>query len=189
MKRIEEEWNIEKIESMSTDEIFAKLNRLGIPVTPDDYRAAAQRHESGERLSEEWRAKYTLHPEGRYDEDFVWMAAIVLWKRLVPDRISFEQIDDLMQEGYKRLQSGQTAAACDAWWQVWKLIRDKVTPERNTLQALDRDFLGMQSVFNWCQDFEMELRNAGRDDPTYHRICISYCQEFLVAFSDEVLRK
>lgn len=30
----------------------------------------------------------------------------------------------------------------------------------------------------------MELGNVGRDDPKYHWLRISYCQEFLEAFSD-----
>ncbi|MCK4451550.1 MAG: zinc chelation protein SecC [Anaerolineae bacterium] len=184
LKRIEEGWTFEKIEPMSTDEIFARLNRLGVTVTPEDYQAAARRHESAQRLAEEWYAQYTLHPEGRYDEDFVWMAAIVLWKRLIPDRICFEQINERMQEGYHLLEIGRTTDACDAWWQVWEWLKDKVTPERNTLKALDEDFRGTQAVFNWCQDFEMELGNAGRDDPKYHRLCIRYCQEFLETFTD-----
>jgi hypothetical protein len=36
--------NFDKIEPMSTGEIFAWLNRLGVAVTPEDYRMAAQRH-------------------------------------------------------------------------------------------------------------------------------------------------
>lgn len=184
LKRIEEGWTFEKIEPMSTDEIFARLHRLGVAVTAGMFREAAQRHDSAERLAEEWYDQYTLRPEGRYDEDFVWMAAIVLWKRLVPERISFERIDDLMQEGYALLAARRTTEACDAWWQVWEWLKEKVTPERNTLEAMDEDFLGMQSVFNWCQDLEMELGNAGIDDPKYNRLRIQYCQEFLETFSD-----
>lgn len=184
LKRIEEGWTFEKIEPMSTDEIFAKLNRLGVAVTPEMFREAAQRHDSAQRLADEWYAQYTLRPEGRYDEDFVWMAAIVLWKRLLPERISFEQIDDLMQEGYALLAARRTTEACDAWWQVWEWLKEKVTPERDTLEALDEDFRGMQNVFNWCQDFEMELGNAGFDNPRYHRLRVRYCREFLEAFSD-----
>ena len=115
LKRLEEGWTFEKIEPISTDEIFARLNRLGIAVTPEEFRQAAQRHESAERLADEWRERYPLRPEGRYDEDYVWMAAIVLWKRLVPDRISFEQIDERMQEGYDLLMAHRIAEACDAW--------------------------------------------------------------------------
>jgi len=52
LKRLEEGWTFEKIEPMSTEEIFARLNRLGVAVTPEEFRQAAQRHESAERL---WR--------------------------------------------------------------------------------------------------------------------------------------
>jgi hypothetical protein len=184
LQRIEERWNFVKIEPMSTDEIFDRLNRLGVTVTPDDFQQAAQRHESSERLADEWYARYTLRPEGRYDDDFVWMAAFVLWKRLMPDRICLEQSNERMYEGYDLLEANRIAEACDAWWQVWEWIKEKVTPERNTLGALDEDFRGMQFISNWCQDFEMELGNAGIEDPKYYRLRIRYCQEFLETFSD-----
>ena len=183
-RRIQDGWTFEKIEPMSSDEIFAKLNRLGILVTPEDYRQAAAQHESAERMADEWTASYTLRPEGRDDDDFVWMAAIVLWKRLIPDRICFEQIDERMQEGYDLLEAERTAEACDVWGQVWEWLRDKVTPERNTIAALDADFRGTQSVFNWCQDLEMELGNAGLSDPEYNRLRIRYCREFVETFPD-----
>jgi hypothetical protein len=152
---------------MSTEEIFARLNRLGVAVTPEEFRQAAQRHESAERLADEWRQRYPFHPEGRYDEDFIWMAATVLWKRLVSDRISFEQIDERMQEGYDLLEAHRVAEACDVWWHVWEWLKEKVTPERNTVAALDEAFRGMQSVYNWCSDFHFELENAGVRDPAY----------------------
>jgi hypothetical protein len=53
LKRISEGWSLEKIEPMSTAEIFARLNRLGVAVTPEAFRQAAQRHESAERLADE----------------------------------------------------------------------------------------------------------------------------------------
>ena len=167
---------------MSTEQIFARLNRLGVAVTPEGFRRAAQRHESAQRLAAEWTEAHVIHPEDP-DDDFAWMAAIVLWKRLVPDRVCFEQIDDRMQEGYGLLEQGRTAEACDVWWQTWGWIKEKVTPERNTLDALDRDFRGYQAIFNWCQDFEMALDNAAYQDPAYHRRRIRYCQEFVETFT------
>jgi tetratricopeptide (TPR) repeat protein len=185
LKRLEEGWTYDKIEPMSTEEIFRRLNRLGIAVTPEAYRATAQRYESAAAMAEEWYAQYTLQPEGPYDEDFVWMAAVILWPRLIPDRISFEQINHRMQEGYDLLEQHRAAQACDAWWQVWEWLKEKVTPERNTLEALDQDFRGTQSVFNWCQHFEMELWNTGLDDPNYLQLRIRYCREFLETFPHE----
>jgi len=183
-RRVEEGWDFPKIEPMSTGAILARLNRLGIPVTAQDYRQAAQRHDSAVRLADEWTARYPLHREGRYDDDYVWMASIVLWKRLVPDRICFEQIDELMQEGYDLLEAQRTAEACDVWRQVWEWLKDKVTPERNTIAALDKAFLGFQSVSNWCQDFEMELGNAGLNEPKYCQLRTRYCREFLDTFTN-----
>jgi hypothetical protein len=183
-RRIAAGWTFEKIEAMSTDEILAKLKRLGIPITPERFREEAARHDSAERMADGWRTRRRLRPEGPYDEDFPWMAAIVLWKRLVPDRVSFEQIDERMQKGYTRLEEGRSAEACDAWWQVWEWLREKVTPKRKTIEALDADFRGTQMVFNWCQDFEMELGNAGLDDPAYYRVRIRYCREFLETFDE-----
>jgi len=107
---------------------------------------------------------------------------VILWPRLIPDRTSFEQINHRMQEGYDLLQQRRNTEACDAWWQVWEWLKAKVTPERNTIEALDQDFRGTQSVFNWCQDFEMELGNTGLDDSIYLRLCIRYCYEFLETF-------
>jgi len=183
-KRIAEGWSYEKIEPMSTDEIFARLNRLGIKTTQEDFLQATQRYDSAERLAEEeWYARYTLRPEGRYDEDFPWMSAIVLWKRLIPDRICFEQINERMQEGYKLLEARRTTDACDVWWQTWEWIKEKVTPERNTLTAFDDAFCGTQAVYNWCQHFEMELGNAGIGDPKYNRLRIRYVQDFLATFT------
>jgi len=119
-KRLAEGWTFEKIEKMSTGEIFGRLKRLGIKTSPKKFLRAAKRYESAQNLSEkEWYAKYTLRTERPYDEDFPWMAACVLWKRLLPDRVSFEQIDERMQEGYELLETRRIAEACDVWWQTW----------------------------------------------------------------------
>jgi hypothetical protein len=168
---------------MSTEAIFAKLTRLGIKVTVQGFRDDAGRRESAERLANQWLVRYPFRAQERYDEDFVWMAAIILWKRLLPDRIFFEQIDERMQNGYTLLEAGSVAEACDTWWHVWEWLKDKVSPERNTIDALDADFRGYQLVFNWCQDFEMELGNAALDDSAYGRMRIRFCQEFLETFA------
>jgi len=183
-RRLDAGWTFEKIEAMSAEAIFAKPKRLGIPITPKRFRQDAARFDSAERMADGWTARRRLRPEGPYDEDFPWMAAIVLWKRLVPDRVSFEQIDERMQQGYRLLEEGRTAEACDAWWQAWEWLKEKVTPKRKTIEALDADFRGTQMVFNWCQDFEMELGNAGLDDPACYRRRIRYCRAFLETFED-----
>ncbi|WP_157067393.1 tetratricopeptide repeat protein [Desulfosarcina cetonica] len=43
-------------------------------------------------------------------------------------------------------------------------------------------FSGCELIYNWCQDLEVELGNAGIDDSTYYRERIAYCDEFCSIF-------
>ena len=84
---------------------------------------------------------------------------------LTPD----EQLDELMQEGYALMQANQRAAACDRWLETWELIKQLAGPKLRSSTAFDNAHPGMQQlVFNWCSDLEMELGNAGFDNPIYH---------------------
>ena len=183
-KRWKEGWTFEKVEPFSTAELLARLARFGVTVSAERFVQDARRHDSAESLNKEWEKTYPIRWTDTFDDDFVWMATVVLWKRLVPDHIAFEQINDEMQDGYELLEAGKTGAACDKWWQVWQWVKKKVTPARNTLAAFDNAFVGTQCVFNWCQDFEMELGNAGLEDPAYYKLRIRYCQELLSTFAE-----
>jgi SEC-C motif-containing protein len=50
---------------------------------------------------------------------------------------------------------------------------------------VDAIFHGTEYFFNWCQEFENELGNAGVHDPRYWRERVRYVNEFLAQFSDE----
>ena len=183
-KRQEEDWTFEKVEALSTEELLAALVLFDVNISAEQFARDARRHDSAESLNKEWEKTCPIRWTDTLDDDFVWMATFVLWKRLVPDHIAFEQISEEMQDGYELLEAGKTGAACDKWWQVWQWVREKVTPERNTLESFDNAFLGTQSVFNWCQDFERELSNVGVDDRAYYRRLIRYAEEFLATFTD-----
>jgi tetratricopeptide (TPR) repeat protein len=96
-----------------------------------------------------------------------------------------ERLDDLMQEGYRLLDAGRRTAACDKWLEAWQVITELATPEMRTAMAFDATYPTMQSVFNWASDLEMELGNAGLDDPAYHQHRVRYVREFLTRFPDE----
>jgi tetratricopeptide (TPR) repeat protein len=93
-----------------------------------------------------------------------------------------ERLDDLMQEGYQLLAARQRTAACDRWLEAWDLVKQLARPEMRTARAFDQAHPLFQSVFNWCQDLEMELGNAGADDPVYHEHRLRYAREFLAQF-------
>ena len=56
------------------------------------------------------------------------------------------------------------------------------------IDDLDKKYKWTQWIINYVQDLEMELRNAGVDDPAYHIKRIGYCRELLERCgSDELL--
>ncbi len=53
----------------------------------------------------------------------------------------------------------------------------------------DRFFPEIDFISDWCQDLEMELGNAGLDDPSFYEKRIRYCEEFCDLFpeSDDLI--
>ncbi len=147
---------------------------------------------SGEELADHWRKQYPITARG-FDEDFLWMAAIILWKRFAPDVPSSEMLDDMMQHGYQLIErrgsDRKVVEACNIWLEVWEHLKTRFTPDMKSIDDAERVFTGMQSLYNWCQDLEQELHSAGLDEPAFFQKAIDYCHEFCKLFpeSDELI--
>jgi tetratricopeptide (TPR) repeat protein len=119
----------------------------------------------------------------RFDE-------IQRWRRVKagasPAALSQEQqLDDLMQGGYDLLQDNR-AAACDQWLEAWEMVKKMATSQMRTATDFDDAHPGLtQFVSNWGSDLDMELHNAGLDDPIYIEHRLRYAREFLAQFPDE----
>ncbi len=104
----------------------------------------------------------------------------------LPKMESDEELDDLMQIGYELISSHQTAAGCDHWLAAWEQVKKLTIPAMRRVEAFDDAYPGLlQSVFNWSQDLEMELHNAGFSNSTYFEYRIRYVREYLAQFPDD----
>ncbi|MGA1842917.1 MAG: tetratricopeptide repeat protein, partial [bacterium] len=56
--------------------------------------------------------------------------------------------------------------------------------EMKNIKDAEKIFSGLQSLYNWCQDLEMELENAGRLEEFFYKKRIDYCSEFCSFFSE-----
>jgi hypothetical protein len=189
MQRVEPEkarlfWTPQKVATLSTEDIMAKLRALGVDASRKSYLALAEGQTSAWTISEQWRVEITK-PLLRHAQDFLGLAACELWKRYCPERPSIEMLDDRMQEGYRLASEGQCTKACESWWEVWQTIRSRLHPEMNTTRAAAVVFDGTQCLFNWVQDFELELLNAALEERRYARIGIQLCKEVLALFPGE----
>ncbi len=184
-------WNFEEIEELTTKEIILKLRGFGVNFNEERFQKDVRSFYSACELADHWRKKYPVTAIG-YDLDYIWMACVVLWKRLAPDIMNSEQLDDLMQKGYDLVLAGgkhKTVEGCKLWLQVWDDLKPRFTNDMKSIENAEKVFSGMQSLYNWCQDFEQELHNAGNYDQSFYQKRIEYCKEFCSFFpnSDELL--
>ncbi len=178
-------WDRKKLRKMSTEEIIDKLRSMNFEFDKTRFKEQTQSYISATRLADDCYSVRDLGIEG-HDEDFAWFAILELWKRLSPEQINIEMIDDLMQDGYKLIGNGNCVEGVKEWVAAWDMIRAIVPPHIKSVWGADQ-FLPeplTQSIYNWCQDFEMRLHNAGREDESYFLKRISYCREFCDIFPD-----
>ncbi len=95
-----------------------------------------------------------------------------------------DELDQCMQEGYREVEKGHTAKGCDVWLRGWEILKGMVAPGMRRIADFDKVYEGRleQYAYNWCQDLEMELANAGADDHSYHERRLHYAREYLELF-------
>ncbi len=178
-------WDREKVRKMSTEEIIDKLISMNVEFDKTHFKEQTQSYISATRLADDCYYTQAFDAEGP-DEDFIWFAILELWKRLNPEQINIEMIDDAMQDGYELIGEGNCIEGVKEWEAAWGMIRAIVPPHIKSVWDADQ-FLPeplTQSIHNWCQDFEMELHNAGIADESYFMKRIEYCREFCDIFPD-----
>jgi hypothetical protein len=117
------------------------------------------------------------------ESDWIWVCVAVLWQRWFPDQPSFEMLDDRMQAGYELLASNDAVTACRVWLEAWSdVLRNLDKAGLPSIEEFDERFGGTQSLFNWIQNLESELWNAGLQDRQFLTARIALCEEGLQRF-------
>jgi hypothetical protein len=163
-------WSIEEVESLSTNAIIRKLRDFGVDFRRKQFLVDVKRFYSAEELADLWVSLFPISAV-RFDRDFIWMAAIVLWRRLAPDVVNSEQLDEIMQRGYDFEEERRLKECCNLWLEVWEHLKKRFTSDMSAIEDAERVFSGTQSLYNWCHDLEMELWNAGLEDTSFFIVC------------------
>jgi uncharacterized protein YchJ len=168
---------------LTDGELLAKLRSFGLEIG----RAWLERKCERALSAEEIAGPLMDQSRSRGQEsDWIWICVATLWRRWFPDQPSFEELDDKMQAGYERLASRDVGAACRIWLEAWNdVVRllDKAGIE--SIEDFDERFRGTQSLFNWIQDLESELWNAGLEDRQFLSARIALCEQGLRRFRSD----
>src|SRR6516162_982036 len=171
---------------LTDGELLAKLASFGIELDRPSLERLCDQALSAEEIAQPLLDQRTFH--GRHEQmesDWIWVCLSALWQRWFPDKPSFESLDDKMQAGYELRESG-AVAVCRVWLEAWSdvlHILDK--GDMQSIQEFDDRFGGSQSLFNWIQDLEGELWNAGLEDRQFLTARIALCEEGLRRFRSD----
>ncbi|KAF5428811.1 hypothetical protein C5S39_10435 [Candidatus Methanophagaceae archaeon] len=176
-------WSIEKVETLSTNAIIRKLRDFDVDFRRKQFLVDVKRFYSAVELADHWMS---LIPSSavRLDRDFIWMAAIVLWRRLAPDVVNSELLDEMMQRGYDLKDERRLEECCNLWLEVWGHLKKRFTSDMSSIEDAERAFSGTELLLNWCQHLEMELWNAGLEDTSFFKKRLEFCREFYRMFPD-----
>ncbi len=86
-------------------------------------------------------------------------------------KASNEMLDDWIEKGYQYSQKDHIQA-CEIWLKAWETFKANFDLNKLSINEVDAIFGGTQSLFNWCQNFEIELHNASIDDKKFAAIAI-----------------
>lgn len=170
------------VDQMSTVEIEQRLKRLGVPFNREEFLEDIKVYVSAEDLAENWFETYSLELNGE-DEDFLILAAWVLWDRLGSEEyLSRERLADMYEEGMEFASKQDFVKAAGRMLAVWEGLKRWHRPELQDIRDLHKPFQADFFVSNFCQDLELVLGSAGREDKTYYEKQIAYCTEFCKLF-------
>lgn len=169
---------------LTDGELLGKLRSFGIDLDRSTLERFCDQAVSAEEIAKPLLDQCTFkNKREELEGDWIWICLAALWQRWFPDKPSFERLDDKMQAGYDLLASGRAAAACRPWLDAWTdVLRILDKTGFQSISGFDERFRGTQSLFNWIQDLEGELWNAGLEDRQFLTARITVCEEGLRRF-------
>jgi hypothetical protein len=171
---------------MSDTELLEKLNSMGFPLDRQGVARICEGvlsvQDAAQPLIRDWEAR---NPGNSFMVDWIWISLLALWQRWWPDKVCMELLDDKMQAGYAHQENGDITTCAAVWLDTWAdVLRLCDAAGIGSIDEFDNRFPLTQSLFNWMSDFEMELSNAGVQDPGFHTDLIGMCEEALGRFGD-----
>jgi tetratricopeptide (TPR) repeat protein len=172
---------------LSDEQLLEKLQGLGLEVDRAELERLCEGALSVEEVALQLFDRCGAGAgEGRPHEDWMWLCLLELWRRWWPERVCVEFLGDKIQAGYDALARQEAASAAAIWLDAWSdVVRLCDLTGIDSIREFDDRCSMYQSLFNWSQDLEDALGNAGREDPELLRARIAVCEEALRRFPDE----
>jgi hypothetical protein len=171
-------------EQLTDEELLEKLSGFGLDLVRGSLEKLCENALSAEEVA---RPLQEACGSGHGSQvDWIWICLVSLWQRWWPDKVCLELLDDRVQEGYAQDEQNNVSACVRVWLDAWSdVLRLCDATGIASIEEFDDRFPMTQCLYNWSQDLEMALWNAGLDDREMLLAGIGFCEEALRRFPRE----
>jgi hypothetical protein len=168
----------DEVDLMDSQVIMQRLRCLGIPFKRDAFTSLVSKCFTIDDVVEAWEKIYVFNTEGQND-DFIFLAAWVLWDRIAPQTPNAEKIEELIEKAYDR----ELVPRCEQWLDAWKLLKDRSPSRVKSIQDVYPG--GWIDLETWCIDLVTDLLDAaGEGHPRFYKHRLRFCKEFLARYPE-----
>ncbi len=171
-------------EHLSDEELLGKLCGFGFDLDRGSLEKLCEGALSAEEVARPLLDRRRIGDDS--ESDWIWICLVSLWQRWWPDKVCLELLDDKVQAGYGEDEQNNESACAALWLDAWSdVLRLCDTTGIGSIEEFDDRFPMTQSLYNWSQDFETALWNAGLRDRELLAARIDVCEEALRRFPHE----
>jgi hypothetical protein len=174
-------WTPARVFAMSTEEILAKLAGFGVTVTEASFAAESEGSWSATAIGQRWSERAEV---SKSDADFVWLAAVALWRRWSPARPSHEMVEDLVREGNSLFDAGSYGPAFEALAQAWELVADRLRPEDRDARRETSAYEGYFPLHDWLETLVLSTLRRPPGDAAEVERATRLLQRIVTQFTD-----
>ncbi len=171
---------------LSDEELLDKLRGFGLDLDRRSLERLCEGALSAEEVAGPLIGRCGFRDDSeRMQGDWIWICLVSLWERWWPDKVCLELLDDKVQVGYRKREHDEGACAA-TWLGAWSdVLRLCDATGIRSIEEFDDRFPMTQSLYNWSQDLEDALWNAGLGDRAMLLARIAVCEEALRRFPGE----
>ena len=171
---------------LSDEELLDKLRGFGLDLDRRSLERLCEGALSAEEVAGPLIGRCGFRDDSeRMQGDWIWICLVSLWERWWPDKVCLELLDDKVQAGDRKREHDEGACAA-TWLGAWSdVLRLCDATGIRSIEEFDDRFPMTQSLYNWSQDLEDALWNAGLGDRAMLLARIAVCEEALRRFPGE----
>ncbi|MDJ0835598.1 MAG: hypothetical protein QNK37_03720 [Acidobacteriota bacterium] len=202
-KRVPEEreiWTPSRVRKLTTDAILARLEEIGkISITRDTFIRDSEGRRSAWSVGRDW-VEACEESLSASDQDFLSLAACILWERFLPDQTSLEMFHDAVELEYDpdleddfsdwdtEPDSGDSENVEEllrVWERVWDDLKHRFhVPGITDVNDLDRHYQMNLELDAWAEKYSHVLQIKALSDEEIAEKALAFHREFSVLYPD-----